>query len=156
MNSVVVVRRLRLLAVIAVVAHVFGSPAVASAGITPDQCDATPKYYCTHVNYEGDGYYIRYADRWFEGAIGAGGGNTVASFEHYWTQDYWSNNGGANWYYVRGWGEWGWWNYPYLNHPGGYWKNLCCGDINQIALVVMRLRFYDTSSGGYYSGVLVS
>lgn len=58
MNSVVV-RRLRLLAVIAVVAHVLGSPAVASAGITPDQCDATPKYGCTHVNYEGDGYYRR-------------------------------------------------------------------------------------------------
>jgi len=111
---------------------------VAFADTTPDQCDgAGPKYYCSHVDYTNNGSTAYNINRWYKCALG----NSATWCQRYWAQDYTSWDGGSTWNLVSSWGEGG---RHYDNVlSSAPWEAISGGSINQLAMVVVRIRYWD-------------
>lgn len=122
-----------------------GSPTLASAATTPDTCDSVPKYYCVHVDHDFGAGVVTVHNRWYEGAIDGG----AKRWQRYWVADYSWN--GVGWSTVRSWGSGNWYTDVHLNHPNGHWEAVGGDTITQPAVVMVRLRYQEsTASGSYY------
>jgi len=135
--------RILLLTITGIFSIILNGSGIALADTTqPDNCDATPKYYCTHIDYSNDGYTASGINRWYEGAIANYGGNDVINWQRYWIQDYSSQDGGTTWNLLNQWGLGNYYNDALLSHPNGHWEDTTGGsDLQQIAMVVIRLRY---------------
>ncbi len=108
----------------------------ALASQTADQCDATPKYWCTHVIYTGTTLH----ERDFLGARDGG----AQKWRLYYINDYYWNGSGWTWNSIYGPGAW------HTNIAFDFWR-CYCGDeyLPNGGRVQMQLEYYECTDGCY-------
>jgi hypothetical protein len=111
-------------------------PARGVAG-TPYQCDPTPKYYCSTVQYDPGSPATNVA-RYYEGKISCGVGCTITEWQLWWMQD-WTCSPYPSCTWLRNYGQQAWQN----NTNWVWWYINLNPTMTQDALVNMKLKYHE-------------
>lgn len=130
---------------------IVGGTGHASAETTTQQCDLTPKYYCTFIYFE-KGYNVTVSDRYWQGAIDGGADEWRLDY----AIDYWWNSSGSYW--QRGYDGTGPSGWRYNVYFDGWTCGNCIDAVynTSAARVDMLIRFTECTSSCYpwYSNVM--
>jgi len=139
--------RLLIALMLAAIVSVLLVPSISATRYTGQQCDITPKYYCTQVAYDAfwdeglQTYWYPAWDRLYKGGIDGG----AIFWEMWYSNDYQWN--GSYWEQIASFGSVG----PYYNIPLSGWYTVGNDDwMLGGGLVIMRIRFRECLSGSCY------
>lgn len=110
---------------------------------TPTLCDSVPKYWCTYTGFEWSSTVATSVARYWKGAKGS---ETMVQWQLWWLQD-WTCSSYPTCTWLRNYGQQAW----ATNSPlsSATWNWISGNDLNQDALVNMKLRYDDR----YWDGV---